>query len=510
MSVRASLVWGLWVAAVILLIAALPVSAQSATWSQPVALSADGVTSWFPDVVADGSGQVHVVWASGVSVSSQQAFDTVMYSSSADGSKWSSPLDIVAIPTKGAVTRPTVASDSHGILHLTYRSYTIYYSHAPVQSVVAPALTPGVPISSADNGYFSRLAIDAKGSLHLVYTEHIQSADCPACLHVYYRASQDNGQSWSAPVDVSQVPTGAAKPQILVDSKQVLHVVWESGRGGDLGQLADPTAVMYTASDDGGKTWRPPTTLGPANSTARNIALGLTGSGQLVAAYLALPDDRVYFQTSSDEGVTWSQPQLIPNALGAWSVYQGKTDGYSMTTDGSGNVHLVYVGRTSDKQVSLSVLHLSWDGSAWSAPDPISTISGDVPEWPRAAVGLGNRLHVVWFVRDQQHIFGGEGVFRYRIWYAQRGVDATPAVPIVWPTLTPTAEVTLTTTAEAGGPGNVTSTSVGSTPLPAFPSDAAIPPAESENQAILTLSKGLAPVILLLAAITVGTYLRRR
>jgi hypothetical protein len=84
---------------------------------------------------------------------------------------------------------------------------------------------------------------------------------------------------------------------------------------------------------------------------------------------------------------------------------------------------------------ALSVLHLSWDGSRWSQPEEIVSISGDVPEWPRIAVGLGNQLHVTWFVRDQAHIFGGEGASRYRIWYAQKQIDAPAQTPVlVWPT----------------------------------------------------------------------------
>ena len=484
-------------------------SAQGGGWSNPVPLSSAATTSWFPDVAADLSGTVHVVWSSGVTFGFANSYDTVMYTNRQQGADWSTPLDIVALPSKGAVTRPTLLADPSGVLDMTFRSYTVYYSSAPAQSVATSTLLSPRPISSGDNGYFSRVVRDGQDHLHLVYTEYAQTADCPDCLHVYYRASNDGGLSWSYPQDISRISNGAAKPQIVVDGKQVLHVVWEAGRGGDLGQLSDPTTVMYSASDDGGKSWRVPIQLDAAGTQARNVAIGLTGKDQLVVAWLGLPQDIVYYQTSSDQGLSWTPAQPIAGLTGGWGVYQSRTDGYAMTTDSAGVVHLLAVGRTTPGQASLSVLHVAWDGLEWSAPEEIVTLSGDVPEWPRAAVGLGNRLHVVWFVRDQAHIWGGDGLFRYRVWYAEKDLDAPSATPVVWPTLTPTNS------------GPVQPSDATPTPLPrvqgpsptiqvAGASDSVVVPADSENQALLAIVTALSPVFLLLVGVMVVAYRRRR
>jgi hypothetical protein len=483
--------------------------AQSGGWSTPIPLSSAATTSWFPDVAADLSGKVHVVWSSGLSLGVGLSYDTVMYTSREAGSDWSNPLDIVALPSKGAVTRPTLLADPSGELNMTFRSYRLYYSRSPVQSVLARSLLTPIPISSGDNGYFSRLARDASDRLHVVYTEYSQTADCPVCLHVLYRVSADGGLSWSYPQDISRVPTGAAKPQIVVDGRQVLNVVWEAGRGGDLGQLSDPTTVMYSASDDGGMTWRAPIQLDTPGTSARNVALGLTGDDQLVVAWLGLPEDIVYFQTSGDHGLTWTPAQPIPGLVGGWGVYQARTDGYSMTTDSAGVVHLLVVGRTKPAQASLSVLHLAWDGSSWSAPEVIATLSGDVPEWPRASIGLGNRLHVVWFVRDHAHIWGGDGLFLYRVWYAEKDLDAPPMTPSVWPT----PAVTSTGSTQLSD-ANATLTPSPDGPVPTIQMvaslDQAIPPADSENLALLAILQAMVPVFVLLAGVTVVAHRRRR
>ena len=50
-------------------------------WTEPALLS----YGWFPDVAADASGRVHVVWSSGTT-----GYDVVMYSSTTDGANGSS------------------------------------------------------------------------------------------------------------------------------------------------------------------------------------------------------------------------------------------------------------------------------------------------------------------------------------------------------------------------------------------------------------------------------------
>jgi len=521
---------------------------QAVGWSEPFALSPDNQSSWFPDIAADAAGRVHVAWSTTLSTGVGQTYDVVMYASAQSGAAWSSPQDIAALPSKGAVTRPALLADDQGMLHLTYRSYTVFYSHAPVQSVVPAALLPARPISSIDNGYFSRLAIDPKGRLHIVYTENIQSPSCTGCFHVFYRQSDNKGLSWSPSVDISRLPTGAAKPQLVIDEANNLHVVWEAGVGGDLGQLSDqlPTQVMITSSYDGGLSWSAPTALAALGSAApthaaatstlaitatrgtpttapvtpaptatavpnsfKNIALSKDGQGKLVVAYLVLPEDRLYFQTSGDQGRSWSDPQPISGVWGGWAVYQSRTDDYAMVTDSAGGVQLVFVGRTAENDTMLSILHVTWDGSSWGQPEAIVTLTGDVPEWPRAAIGLGNDLHVVWFVRDQAHIFGGEGASLYRIWYAHKLLPAPALSAVIWPTVAPTLVPSATQASVANpslGPSLNLPPSQTSSPSPAAQSDLVY----NETGYLKVVALGLVPALMILCLVVAVVLITRR
>ena len=500
--VASSLLFGGWLAAL-----ALPASAQNGGWSAPMSLG----EYWFPDVAVDASGRAHVVWSSGTT-----GFDSVMYAARTPDGEWSRPIDVFAEPqiaSGSEATRPTLFVDGENQLHSTHRSTSIFYSQAPAGGAwVASYWRPQLEIGE---GYFSRVARSADGVLHLIYTQNLQTETCRICYHVYYVRSFDDGESWSDPQDISLELTGSAKPQLLIDTDQNLHVVWESGMGGSYGQLSDPTTVIYVASYDGGESWSLPYKFDPARGTstsamARNITIGEDGNGNLIVAWWAIPEDTIYYQTSRDAGRTWSIAQPVPNVLGIWALYQSRLDDYTMATDSAGRVHLVLAGRRTAEQTWPELLRITWDGSSWSPPDVIAAYQGDMPEWPRIAVGLGNVLHVVWFVRDAENLFNS-AAGNYRVWYSTRTVNSESIVPVEVPLIPPPQPRTVVNEQSAPLP----------TPMPRIetvPLEDPVAPCElnlsqnirSENDEVIVLLMALAPALVILLATVTLFLLRRR
>ncbi len=417
---------------------------QQSDWSQPVVMG----PGWFPTIAADVTGRVHLAWASTMTIDQSTSrpgdeytgYDVVMYAVTEDGIEWDGNYDIVARRQSAGSenTRPSFFADPLGVLHLTYRDTTIYYTQAPVQDAsIARSWSSNYPLSVDQVAYFSDVKVDSQGVVHAIFTENVLSPSCPICFRIYYRQSTDNGNNWSIRSDISNLPTGAAKPQLLVDDEDNLHLVWEAGRGGATGQLSDPTTVMYSASYDGGLTWRRALEFAVPDGRAKNITLGQDGRGNLVAAWLALPEDLIYYQVSTNKGRTWSNPEPIANVYGGWGLYTARLDDYHMATDSAGNIQMVAVGRTSEVDESLSVLLLTWNGSSWARPNVITSLMGNVPEWPRIAVSNGNILNVTWFVRDEEHIFDSDQG-DYYVWYS-RGRSSAPALESV---VLPTATIT--------------------------------------------------------------------
>jgi hypothetical protein len=93
------------------------------------------------------------------------------------------------------------------------------------------------------------------------------------------------------------------------------------------------------------------------------------------------------------------------------------------------------VGRLDQTDKTLRVYYLTWDGQTWSEPTLVFDGVG-WPEWPRIVVSQGNRLHAVWFVRNQISTDSA----LYQVWYSN-ALSPAPAQPLP-PTPTPTPTVT--------------------------------------------------------------------
>jgi hypothetical protein len=404
-------------------------------------LSRDGETAWFPDIAADPTGRIHMAWNG----DSGLDYDAVWYTSSPDGFNWPPPNDIAVSAPIGELTRPSLAADNQGVLHMTYRRrIPLYYAHARAdQAYSGNAWELGPVMNEEQVAYFSRLLFDDAQRLHLVYTQAVITDDC-VCYRVFYRHSDTFGRIWTPSVELSDPSTGSAKPQIVVDKTGAIHVVWEAGRGGSYGQLSGKTRVMYASSSDGGNTWSVPITF-PASDEGKKITIGVDANDHVIVAWHGLPENLIFYQVSTDRGKTWSSPQPIAGAIG---MYVTPLDTMSMALDSGGNVHLVFMGNRAGvplvpgQKPLFSVMHAIWNGSSWSDPDVIAQHSGDVPEWPRIAVALGNQLNVTWFTRDEANVFTNDERRGYKVWYSRSSTSAPAVAPVAYPTIAPTAVAT--------------------------------------------------------------------
>lgn len=486
-------------------------------WSPPIAFERYG---WFPDIATDSSGRIHLAWSNSViniirsgTESVRQGFDVVLYTSSTDGVNWEPINEIAAqrqtVLNNVEVTRPSMLVDSANIMHMTYRDINLWYSQAPVQTVNdANTWLKKRQMNSTSLAYFSRMAEDSQGRLHMVYTEDLPTAECLICYHLMYRNSDNRGLEWTTEADISVIPTGAAKPQILVDNKDNIHVIWEAGRGGTLGQLTDPTNVMYTVSYNRGESWSTPIEIrAPDSERGKNPAIGMDGNGNLIIVWWSLPEDMIYYQVSLDNGLSWLQPQKLPGVVGLWAILQTRLDTYSMATDSAGHLHLVLVARTSLTDTNFRILHLTWDGTAWSSPETIISYDGDVPEWPRVAFSNGNQMNVVWYLRPEDFLWTASPDY-YQIWYTHARVDAPYIAPRPYPELpTATPEIpTVTPTDE-----------LVDTPYPTLPPlNTTLIPDQIGNDTytelgqLSVLAVALAPTLLAVGALLAIVLIRRR
>jgi hypothetical protein len=493
---------------------------EPGSWSKPVMISEE-IKSWFPGLATDLAGGVHVFWATERAALEKGVggYDTVAYCQPTVAG-CSQSIEVAALASGGGSysTRPAAVVDSQGTIHMLWHGPNIiYYTSVPVmQSSSARNWSPSRRISGSGLAYYVDVAQDHQGVLHVVWSESIlenKSEDCPGCSDIFYRRSNDRGRTWSAPVDLSNTVLGSQKPQIAIGPDDAVYVAWEEGR--DLLVGADKaSSSMLVASLDGGLTWEKPTTFIFPGDTPQSIAAGIDGQGKLIVVWRQIAGRGIFYQSSTDHGQSWSAPEQIPG-VSTRSLYNG-LDGYHMAVDSAGHLHLVLVGTDPRAVVASadqpndtmlnSVYHLEWDGVHWSQPTPIFAVRGDVPEWPRIAVVNGNQLHVVWFVRDEAHVWQSDKG-EYRVWYARGSSSAPVETPVAWPAAKPTPESELVKVA-----------SLAPVPPPTLDpglAEVSVPPGATdsiytETDDLILLVKSLLPAMLVITLAVVVARIRRR
>jgi hypothetical protein len=282
--------------------------------------------------------------------------------------------------------------------------------------------------------FITTIAVDQGGG---VWLGTLGSEEDYISSDVFYRHSADRGRTWSSPKNLSRSrsPIGNSL-HLHIDAQDRIHVVWDEAQ-----------SCGYLSSSDSGETWSQRATFYSDAGIPHQIVVGVDGEGQTLVVWRIISERTrldeqlpIYYQLSPDSGFSWSEPAPIPNVL-ARAFNDTPYDAYDMAGDSAGHLHLVAVGRAGTADTALSVLHTEWNGNFWSAPTSVFSTT-DYPERPVITVSRGNRLHLVWFVRDAEHLFTGGG--DYQVWYS-RGRSAAPSVPpppsptpLPTPTVTPT------------------------------------------------------------------------
>jgi hypothetical protein len=393
-------------------------------WSKPVLVSAEQAP-WFPNVVADPTGQVHLFW----SAERPQADFVMGCRPTVDGCRTHEEV-AVRLGTDGNYrTRPVASADRRGTLHLLWRSKgSIAY-----QSLFLPDSAEGwaSPPRSLGGGNYSAIFASPGDVLHAAFSTPVkQEGACAWCGDIFYRRSADGGHVWSEQANISGTAMGSDKPMFAAGVAGEIYLAWEEGHDFYVGRGL-PAGVMVAVSRDEGLTWERPVSPTGGIDPPQSPAIAVDGQGAAVLVWRPARGDGVFFQRSTDQGRSWSEPEPVAGVLRRWHAAD-ELDGLALAADGAGDLHLLVTGRIALASTINALYHVQWRGGAWSQPVEIFR-TGGAPEWPRLAVNEGNRVHAVWFERAEGSVWKSPPEAMAAIWYAEAISSAPHVAPVAWP-----------------------------------------------------------------------------
>jgi len=244
-------------------------------WTRPVAvLASPGGHLGNLSAALDAEGRLLAAW--------DDASSGKMYISWADAERanspleWSAPLELPAPhPT---ASQPVLLAGVGGRLYLAYalplnegRGVYLAISSDSGQTWSDPVQVFDAVAEGWERVGSLDIALARDGSLHLLWTR----AALPGgngTLGLYYAASQDGGQSWSAPDRV--VEADVLWSRVVAVGERTVHRIWQEERNGR-------PVLNHQFSPDGGLTWSRPSGMMTFGDIVGRPALAYNPAGRL-------------------------------------------------------------------------------------------------------------------------------------------------------------------------------------------------------------------------------------
>ncbi len=177
------------------------------------------------DIISDSQGNLYAAWTEHVGA--------LWFSRSIDrGNSFSTPLRVTQSDPQWPARAPSLAVAPTGEILLVWTAFGSSTADLRIATSADRGLSFGAPrIIRQGRGYSDapRLAVDADGRVHLVYSE---SPEGPfGVSHVRYTQSEDRGESFQFSREISLLPdnpsAGAGFPSIAILSHGAALVSWE-------------------------------------------------------------------------------------------------------------------------------------------------------------------------------------------------------------------------------------------------------------------------------------------
>lgn len=266
------------------------------TFSQIKNISSDTNTSGEPEIVVDED-NIHVVWGTTVN-SIQDIFFTV---SNDNGQTFGIPDNISE--SFGIAYFPKIAVVGRFVFVIWIQNssrdifFTVSDNHGNTFSQ-----TKNISNSSG-SCYEPQIAVSGE-MVYVVWRQRIPGFENE---EIFFSRSGDFGQTFSERQNISNTPAESRHPQIAVSGENV-YVVWDdwSQPGGE---------IFFVVSNDNGQTFSQPENISHNTGSSHYPQIAASADNVYVVWFdYSVPiNSDIFFARSIDNGQTFSEPQNISN-----------------------------------------------------------------------------------------------------------------------------------------------------------------------------------------------------
>lgn len=335
-----------------------------------------------PHVAAAG-GAVHMVWSVEVETDGEDESDVFYRRSDDAGASFGGVENLSGNP--GASSETDLAVEG-----------------ATIHVVWEDGLTPGaeadevVALRSTDGGQTFSEAVDLTGTTDQHDTDPDVAVEGPLVAVTYeididdvnkdvvVVRSEDGGQTWSDPANLSQDDQHSAEPAVAI-GEGVVHVAFEN-RGSETTEADDRLA--YVRSTDGGETFSDPVVL--PEGAERRPALAVDGA--VVHLFGCSRSDptrsQLYVYRSEDGGATFGPPAALTDT-------PGECHKPSVDAHGDGVV-VAWEETAPDEESNIWVISSHDGGRTFGSAVDVSASPGESEEASIAVDPVTGEVHLVW------------------------------------------------------------------------------------------------------------------
>lgn len=313
-------------------------------WSDTEVVSTESTgISTTPSVTVDSNGNIHVAWYDETDYSGSGNNLDIFYKMKTENGDWTT-TEVVSIDSNNSGvlydSPPAIITDQSGNLHIAWRDtfiveedyfFNIFYRLKPKEGLWSET----VLITSATN-YCSRptLAVDSYGDLHIVWRDP----------YIYYKF-KPNGGAWSDTEIIPIETECGLYPSLTVDGFDTLHLVWDYFS--DFGGSGDDDDVFYIYKPYNGE-WSDTelvSTESDYHSRFPNIAVDIEGTVHVAwfdfSDYLFSGNDGDVFYKMKTKDGDWTITEVVSKDCESPSLIGG------IAVDLNGLIHVVWSDSTN-------------------------------------------------------------------------------------------------------------------------------------------------------------------